>query len=227
MHSTNFDCLPPPPPPASCVAPAPCASAHALTRRPGPSLCACACPDHLPGPSLCLRLSCLQAIPPLPKRRGRPPASAGDGAFLGEGDPWGAAGATPARSGDSSYSQQYSQQQQQQQPRPPPDPQRLAALAAREQQLGALQTVRMELEGFRLLSDQVRRREKLKSQVWAGFVVCGRLAPGCCCCCLCTPVYFWLLCDGRRAEGCSKAGGTGARVWCRSGRVSRQCLPST
>ena len=54
---------------------------------------------------------------------------------------------------------------QQQQLGMPPDPARLAALAVREQQLAALQGVRMELESVRLLADQVNRREKLKKQV--------------------------------------------------------------
>jgi hypothetical protein len=60
----------------------------------------------------------------------------------------------------------YAQQQQQQQMYGAmPDPHSLASLAIREQQLMALQGVRMELESLRLLADQVRRREKFKNLV--------------------------------------------------------------
>jgi hypothetical protein len=83
-----------------------------------------------------------------------------------EQDTWGSAAAAAA----DPYQQQQMQQMQftyvqQQQLGMPPDPARLAALAVREQQLAALQGVRMELESVRLLADQVNRREKLKKQV--------------------------------------------------------------
>lgn len=107
---------------------------------------------------------------PLPKRRGGRTASAaasGDnGTTLSvEHDTWGSAAAAA-----DPYQQQQMQQMQfsyaqQQQLGMPPDPARLAALAVREQQLAALQGVRMELESVRLLADQVNRREKLKKQV--------------------------------------------------------------
>lgn len=119
----------------------------------------------------------------MPKgHRGRQAASGGDGSILGDQDAWvAAAAAGDGHAGnDSSYPYQQQQQeeelyaqQQQQVYAVMPDPNRLANLAIREQQLAALQGVRMELESFRLLSDQVRRREKFKVQVWCDMCVFG------------------------------------------------------
>lgn len=134
-----------------------------------------------------------QIIPPLPKgRRGRPPslatqlaaAAAAVGSDPQDGN-WeppraAAAGGAAAIVDYGQLLEQQQQPQQQLQEQPPPytlDPDRLNALAVREQQLSALQMVRFELENLRLLADQVHRREKLKHQVSVQGITGGN---GCC-----------------------------------------------